>query len=312
MKNKILIILVIAIILIVGATIFIITENQIKENKTSNSSTDYIENEEKISDNIVVIKNNKITNESLIDDFIEKAVDTNVENQELCILQDNLNIKVTYTPGEYAKIYQQSKENENISMPIGDGSTESNKKIYGYYSLFINDELKGEYPLISHTIKRDTTDNNVTLYFDAMLINYSTIPEICKYSLESSNYEKKYDLLYDQRKDMGIKNIYDAGEYLVKTFGGDVSITIEGDMVYTLEDALNKKIITPDDIINQAKMDLKYGICQENYYQDGGSTEYCYYDKPQYTILKLNTLDNDRDLIIGMSGQIINAYKKYN
>lgn len=81
-------------------------------------------------------------------------------------------------------------------------------------------------------------------------------------------------------------------------------------MVYKLEDALNQKIITPDDIINQAKMDFKYGLCQEVYYQDGGSTEYRYYKQPQYTILKFNTLTNDKDLIIGMGGTIINSYYK--
>ena len=50
-------------------------------------------------------------------------------------------------------------------------------------------------------------------------------------------------------------------------------------MVYELEDALNQKIITPDDIINQAKLDFKYGVCQEDYYSDGGSIEYKYWGK---------------------------------
>ena len=53
-----------------------------------------------------------------------------------------------------------------------------------------------------------------------------------------------------QRKDLGIKEVFDYGEYKVKTFGGDV------------------------------------------------------------TLLKLNTLDGDKDLIIGMGGQIINSYNK--
>jgi len=39
------------------------------------------------------------------------------------------------------------------------------------------------------------------------------------------------------------------------------------------------------------------------YYYDGGSTEY-YYD--DYTILKFNSLDGCKDLVIGPSGAIIN------
>ena len=220
-------------------------------------------------------------------------------------------IKVTYTSGEYAKIMSSKNNDEEVNIPVGDGSHESNKQIYGYYTLSVNDIVKGEYALGSHTIKRITSDNIVTLYFDAPLIDYATIPEICKYNLEPSNYNKKFGLSYIQRKDLGKKYIYDTGDYLVKTFGGDVSITIENDMVYSLEDALKKNVITADDILKQAEMDSKYGICQRGYYSDGGSTEYMYNNNQEnYTILKLNTLNNEKDLVIGMSGKIIDLYSK--
>lgn len=267
------------------------------------------------NNNIVIIKNNKIQNENLIDEFIEKAVDTTIESQELNIKQDDVNIKVTYTPGEYAKAMNSQSSEESTNVPLSDGSFESNKKIYGYYTLIVNEEVKGEYPLRSHTIRRTTSsDKIVTLYFDALLIDYISIPEICKYDLDSSNYNKKFDLSYNQRKDLGIKNVYDADMYSVKTFGGDVDIIIEDDMVYSLENALNEKVITSDDILEKAKIDYKYGICEEAYYSDGGSVEYMYNtsDENKYTILKLNTLDNEKDLIIGMGGQIINLYHEKN
>ncbi len=302
------------ILLLCSAICFIFINNN-KENKKNENG---IQNENKISekeieqdDEIVIINNNNIQNENLIDEFIENTIVTNIENKELNIRQDDTNIKVTYTSGEYAKI-KSSKNNEGeVNIPVGDGSKESNKQIYGYYTLSVNDIVKGEYALGSHTIKRITTDNIVTLYFDAPLIDYATIPEICKYNLESSNYNKKFELSYIQRKDLGIKNIYDTGDYLVKTFGGDVSITIEKDMVYSFEDALNKNVITADDILKQAEMDSKYGICQRGYYSDGGSTEYMYNNNQEnYTILKLNTLNNEKDLVIGMSGKIIDLYSK--
>ena len=78
-------------------------------------------------------------------------------------------------------------------------------------------------------------------------------------------------------------------------------------MVYTLENALNKKIITVQDILEQIQADVKYGICEDHFFSDGGSIEYLY---PDFTILKYNTLDGNKDLIIGMKGTIINQLNK--
>ena len=127
-------------------------------------------------------------------------------------------------------------------------------------------------------------------------------------NLEQNNYQQKFKLNYLQRKDLGIKTILDKNssdkyDYSVYTFGGDVTITVENDMVYTLEDALSQNIISIEDILEQAKIDKKYGICQAGIYKDGGSTEYLY---SGYTILKYDTLDGKNDLYIGMEGQIIN------
>lgn len=88
---------------------------------------------------------------------------------------------------------------------------------------------------------------------------------------------------------------------------GDVTVTIDRDMVYSLEDALKEKIITAQDILEQIKADVKYGICEDHFFSDGGSIEYIYED---FTILKYNTLDENKDLIIGMKGTIINQLNK--
>lgn len=231
------------------------------------------------------------------------------------ILQDDKNIKITYTPGQYATIYQQGAEGEVVSfnLPLDDGSYESRQNVYGYYTLIKDDEEPLKFALIDHHIARTIYDDNVVLYFNAPLIDYVEIPNICSYSVESSDYSKKYSLIYRRRKDLGIKEIYDAGDYKIKTFGGDVSIIIAGgDAVYSLEDALNQKVITPEDILAQVKKDLKYGVCMDGMYSDGGSIEYCYYGEKdnQYTILNLGTLDGENDLVIGMGGQIFSSYNK--
>ena len=273
-----------------------------------NNKTEISEN-----NNIVIIKNNIIQNEELIDEFIEKAIFSNVENQELNIKQDDTNIKVTYTSGEYAKAKALSEKNneESFITPSINSTNSSNKELFGYYTLIVNGEIKGEYDLNPHIIKRRTINNMVILCVDTIFPNRPFVSEICTYTLESSNYSKKFDLSYNQREDLKVKKIYDTTDYSVKTFGGDVEITTNESGTLKLEDALNNKIITPDDIEEQAKMDYKYGICERGDYLDGGSTEYCYNsDEKKYTILKLKTVNKERDLVIGMSGQILSQYNK--
>ena len=268
---------------------FIFTSKPIDTNTITANVSDITYLEESINNvkDIVIIRNGIIENEQLIDKFIEEAVATNNENKELNILQDDKNIKVTYTPGEYAS---------------GEFIRSSD---YGFYTLIVDDKIQGKYSLFKHTIKRITSNDTVILYFDAPLIDYETTPEICRYNLKSSNYTKKFDLVYNQRKDLGKKTIFNTGEYEVKTFGGDVQVVIDGDMVYNLEDALNQQAITSNDILEQAKIDMKYGICEGRFFKDGGSIEYGYND---FTILKLHRGNGDNDLVIGMKGQIIDLY----
>lgn len=296
MKNKLIVIFIVAILCGVCFACFI---NKTSQNNISNDALKNeisTENEEILRNDIVIIKSGNIQNENLINEFINNIKD---EEIELEIKSDEDIIKVKYIP----------KEN-NTENYVGDGSFESNKKIYGYYILTKNDETIGEYPLINYFIRKEIKDNNVILRFDSILVEYISeedLPQICTYSVSSSNYKKSFELTYSQRKDMGIDEIYDNNEYKLKTFGGNVSITIEQDMVYFLVDALNQGVITSDDILQQAKIDAEYGICDTAYYKDGGSTEYLY---KEYTILKLDRLDGDRDLIIGMRGPIINSYNK--
>lgn len=275
-----------------------ISQEQVNENPNQNTEQ---------YENCVVIKNGVIKNENLIDEFLSAN-----NNAKLEIIQDDDKIVVeSIAPGYFRDINEKA---EDDVIYIGDGSDESNKKYYGYYKVTINESVSKEYTKFNHIIKRRLdNNNNVNLYFEAHLIEYAEDTIICTYSLESSNYTQKFELEYIGRKDLGIKEVYDAGDFKVKTFAGDVHIIIEQDMVYKLEDALNTGVITTNDILEQAKMDAKYGFCTSGYYSDGGSTEYCYYknESNQYTILKLNTLAGDKDLVIGYKGGIINTYNKY-
>lgn len=259
---------------------------------------------------IVIIQDKKIKNENLLNDFIEKS-----NNEEIATLQINNSsnnnteiIKLEYVPGENA-INNSISENVTVisKAPNKEWTAEDYQKYYGYYKMTKNDKEE-KFDNLRWKIKKKTTENTVQVIFYEYLLELTEIPVICEYTLDNSLYEKKYDLTYMQRKDMGVKQIakinqFDNTDFEVYTLGGDVTITIEQDMVYSLEEALNKKIITVNSILEQAKLDEEYGICEIAFYKDGGSTEYRYKD---YTILKFNTLDGNKDLIIGMSDSIIN------
>ena len=198
----------------------------------------------------------------------------------------------------------------NFKMPIFvvAGETADDGGSGTYYGLGYRVEVKknlsAEYGVQLERIEMYMFNKFIT----GAIAEVTEFPNICEYNLEGSNYVQKFEMNYNQRKDLGIKTIIDKNssdkyDYSVCTFGGDVTITIEGDMVYSLEDALSQNVISVEDILNQAKMDETYGLCESGYCLDGGSTEYLYTD---YTILKYNTLDGNKDLYIGMRGQIIN------
>jgi len=247
-----------------------------------------IEVEEKeIDANIVKIIDNKIQNENVIDEFIGKAASAK-ENMTLQIEVDNDNlIEVEFIPS----------------------SNEDSENKYGYF-LLKRDEKETSFNCLDYHIARNTIDENVYLIFNTVLGENKEDPLalICSYDLDSSEYKKDFELNFHQRKDMGENKIIGPEssvipiEYSVYTVGGDVDFTIENDMIYDFEKALKEKVITVDQILEQAKLDDKYGICKEEMYQDGGTLLYLYDD---YTIIKYNTLDGNQDLVIGPKGDNI-------
>lgn len=107
---------------------------------------------------------------------------------------------------------------------------------------------------------------------DSFNIIYNQAPGNVKYQIIDKNTSKKYD-------------------YNVYIWNGDVQIVIDN-KTYSLEDALNSNKITMDEIIAKANQDLPNAPS----YDDGGSIEY-HYDN--YTIIKLHTINGNRDVYIG-------------
>lgn len=264
--------------------------------------------------NIAVIKNGNINNENIIEQFITK-----VSNNEECVLK----IKEYKTEEQYDEIelkylprINETKIDENNSIVNIPGPDAILDESHGYYYTLITNNDENTLKMFSAynwVIKRKVENDVVKLCLDTVgFIDVTELPVICSYSLESSNYTNNINLHYYQRKDLGIKTIVDKNtnsnyDFNVFTFGGDVSFTIDTDMVYTFEEALKQNVVTIDGILEQAKLDAKYGVCEERLFKDGGSIEYGYAD---YTILKYNTLDGNKDLVIGFKGQIINQVNK--
>lgn len=291
-------VIVISLIVILGIVFGINkTFNKTTVNEiSSGESSENIEERNEENQNIVKIVDGKIQNENLIDDFIEKTSSgkesANLKIQDIIIDDSSDFIEIEYFP---------SKLNEK------------NEIEYGYYLLKINDEEK-ELSGVNYFLKRKTEDGKVYLYFDSIGIDKEDVfSPICNYDLDSSNYKKDFELNFLQRKDMGEKKIIGPESsvipigYSVYTVGGDVTFTIKNDMVYDFEKVLKEKVITVEQILEQAKMDDKYGICKEEMYSDGGTLEYLYDD---YTILKYNTLNGNEDFVIGPKGSIRNQVDK--
>ncbi len=262
---------------------------------------------------IIIIEDGKIQNENLLNTFLKNA-----DNKEHSTLQINNisngnieTITLEYVLGENDIKNDTLSENTTVNSIATDRdwTYEDYQKYFGYYKMTKNDKEE-KFDTWHWQIKRTTNENTVKVIFytDYIKFDLLEIPIIFEYDLDSSLYEKTYTLTYLARKDNGIKRIaktneFDNIDFGLYTLAGDVTVTIEQDIVYSLEDALKEKIISVQSILDQAKLDAKYGICEVVFYRDGGSIEYRYKD---YTILKFNSLDGNKDLIIGFSGVIIN------
>ena len=266
--------------------------------------------------NIVIIENGNIHNEDKIDEFIRNRLEQETSSLQIITIENGkeTHITVEFIQGQYQDENTLEEDNTdvintvNMQVPSENAISDYARVIDGYYRVTENGKEIGIYDHLDWEMRKITKDNVVQIVMKSNLIDVAENPVICEYSLESSEHQKKFELTYMGRKDMGVKKIaeknqFDNLDFGVYTIAGDVSITIEEDMVYSLEDALSQGIITVQDILDQAIEDEKYGICERAYSQDGGSTEYRYAD---YTILKYSTLNGNKDLVIGMQGTILN------
>lgn len=105
-----------------------------------------------------------------------------------------------------------------------------------------------------------------------------------------------FNLIFNQtpgnvKKQIIVKNANKMYDYDVYVWNGDVEIIIDN-KTYSLEKALKENKITMDEILTKANKDFPDAPS----YDDGGSIEY-HYDN--YTIIKLHTIDGNRNIYFG-------------
>lgn len=177
-----------------------------------------------------------------------------------------------------------------------------------------------EYDASKYKLVKESTPNNVTnlkTYYQISLKcieTEETIP-VCYCAEIKQTSKEKFEIQFNKTTDKEeVVKILDKSEsdkynYNIYSYKGIVEIAINGEKM-SLREALLSNKITIDEILQKAKKDAKedetiFGAT----YADGGSNIYIYND---YAILKLNTLEGNKDLYIGVPSMYIDNVKKLN
>lgn len=212
---------------------------------------------EEFFDSVVMVHNN-MYNFKKLDDFVNQVKDKNLEG-----LKNEAEIKiVTYTTEGDPIIETVSlKKLGNTESEIVNDSkiiitTDSTRDKYAAEKTVSSKEYSWlDYKLV-RKYKKDETGNEIINI--VLQKNNAEDIQICGYLLNETDYKRNINITFNGRKDMGVdtileKNTLENQDFNVYTIGGDVDIVLEGDMVYTLSEALRNKVISIDDIFRTSR-----------------------------------------------------------
>lgn len=243
--------------------------------------------------NSITISNDKLYNLEKLDEFIE-----NVNN----VLYDNeMSLKVNlYTvEGEIVTkelTYVPVKENYDVNY--------KNRKLivktdYSNDSYSSQEIVKEEYLMQPYKMERKFIKEGnmiqIILKRSDMSSDAQDEVELFEYELQNTDYIENNHIYYAQRKDMGVDKIASEEEFDIYVVGGNVTIAKNNEGAKDFSEAIATRYISIDEILEQAELDSKYGVCRKGFYSDGGTIEYSYQD---YTLIKANTLAGNKDFII--------------
>lgn len=149
---------------------------------------------------------------------------------------------------------------------------------------------------------------NIKITYDASIMeSYPAQVKATKIEIKSID---NFELIFHQepgnvKRQIVDKNTSTKYNYNIYVYNGTIEIVIDN-KTYLLEGALKENKITMDEIIAKANQDKKAGKIKVGECNDGGSIEYHYDD---YTIIKLHTLDGNRDVVIGSKALMLDDVK---
>ena len=256
----------------------------------------------------VVYSSNMFSNTNNLDKYIVYHIDEldnfikNVENKK----SDEIRI-VEYLDEDSPLIiknlqYKDDKFIMQIDNRRNYNASQEDKKI-----------ITTEYDSTEYVLeKREMPDNeaNVQKRYELILKSNKSDDTIylCNYVEEDDDDESKFQIQFNENingnektKILG-KDETDKYDYNIYSYKGNVDIIINNEKM-TLRKALLNNKITIDEILEKANKDVNDLKIYRAYYTDGGSRYYLYED---YSIVKLHTLEGNRDLYIGVPSMNVN------
>ena len=277
---------------------------------TKKYSNDTYNIEKRIKNNnihLVLVNDETEINICVYDKELEENKDTNrtkIKDAKLKAEATSTEELVFYNGILYGEAYVRIDYMPNPEGPIGT----INKLVGKDYLPQLNGETNTE-SLLNAKVD-SANEKSMILIVDNIGVLFNAV-ECKNYDFTSSADNKlkntEFELIFHQRKDMGIKTIVaneetDKYSYNIFSKGGDFEIKIDG-FIYDLREALLSGKITMEEIIEKPDKDFPNTVS----YDDGGSMEYHY---EEYTIVKYHKLDGNRDVYIGPPTMTINNIKK--
>lgn len=298
MKKVVLVLILIILLLL--ASVSIIQKEGAEANVTYNATGENV-----VESNAITISNNKVYNLEKLDEFIENVNNVLYDNEislkvNIYTVEGDLITKeLTYVPVK--DNYDKNDKDRKLIV-----KTDYSADRYSSQEIVSEEYLMQPYKLERKFIK-DRNIIQIILKKSDMLSNVQDEVELFEYELQNTAYTEYNHIIYEQRKDMGVDKINSEEKFNIYVVGGNVTITKNNEEAKDFSEALKTQYISIAEILEQAEIDSEYGVCRRGFYSDGGTVEYSYQD---YTLIKANTLDGNKDFIIAPQNMIWSEISK--
>lgn len=258
-----------------------------------------------IEDNSITISNDKVYNLEKLDKFIENVNNVLYDNEislkvNLYTVEGDIVTKeLTYIPVK--ENYDENYKNRKLII-----KTDYSDDSYSSQEIVNEEYLMQPYKMERKFLKEENLIQ-IILKRSNMSSDVQDEVELFEYELKSTDYIENNHLYYAQRKDMGVDKINSEENFDIYVVGGNVTIAKDNEEAKDFSEAIATKNISIDEILKQAEIDSKYGVCRRGFYSDGGTIEY---DYQEYTLIKANTLAGNKDFIIAPPNMIWSEISK--